>query len=224
MSELEERLRRLGDELAWPATPELPLPPPRPAARGLPRARLALAIAGLVVLMLSGGALALPAAREAVLDWIGIGGVEVRRVPERPRAVPADYGPTVSLAQAEARTGRPLVRARALGEPGSVHVRQGVIGLEVTLIHGSLRLTQVAGNARADVVAKQVGPGTRVEPVIVNGERGVWIAGEPHGAAVQGSPLRLAGDTLVWGGDGLVLRLEGAGDKHEALRIARTVR
>lgn len=222
MSELEHRLRALGDEIAWPATPELSAPARAPRARRLRRARLAFAAAGLALLSLAGGALAFPGAREAVLDWIGIGGVEVRRVPEPPRAPAADYGPRVSLAEAAARAGHPLARAGALGEPDSVHLRQGVLGPEVTLVHDGIRLTEVAGPT--EVVAKLVGPGTRVEPVTVNGRRGAWIAGEPHGAAIQGLPLRLAGDTLVWSRDGLVLRLEGARDKAQALRIARTVR
>lgn len=229
MDELEARLRRLAGEIAWAATPELTVPElgvpaPAPRAQRMRRARLALAIAGLMLLMLAGGALAFPGAREAVLDWIGIGGVEVRRVPEPPRTATADYGPQVSLAAAEARIGRRLALARRLGSPDSVHLRQDALGPEATLAYENLRITEVERAGALEVVGKQVGPGTRVEPVTVGGRRGIWIAGEPHGVSVQGSGLRLAGDTLVWERDGLVLRLEGARNKGDALRVARTVR
>ena len=226
MDELHMRLRDLGEAIEWPATPELSVPVAAPARRPrlLPRARLAAAAAGLALLMLAGGAIAFPGARESVLDWIGIGGVEVRRVPAEPRTVPADLGPRVSLSQARSRAGHRLVAARGLGRPDAVHLRAGALGTEVTLVYGALLLTQVEGRGATDVVAKQVGPGTRVEPVSVNGRRGVWIAGEPHGASVAGSPLRLAADTLVWERAGLVLRLGGASGKADALRVARSVR
>lgn len=197
---------------------------PLPPVRRLPRTRLAVAATGLALLTLGSGAVAFPGAREAVLDWIGIGGVEVRRVPQPPRTAPADLGPQVSLTEAQARAGHRLVSARGLGTPHSVHLREGVLGPEVTLVYGELLLTQVEGAGAREVVGKQVGPATRVERVTVNGQLGIWIAGEPHGASVQGSPLRVAGDTLVWEQDGLVLRLEGARDEDEALSVARTVR
>jgi hypothetical protein len=67
--------------------------------------------------------------------------------------------------------------------------------------------------------------------VTVDGERGVWITGKPHGFGFVDARgrawferLRLAGDTLLWQRGPLTLRLEGALSKAAALRVARAVR
>ncbi len=88
------------------------------------------------------------------------------------------------------------------------------------------------GAARYGVIAeKAVGPGTEVRAVDVDGARGAWLDGEPHAIIFQDTSgnyredvPRLAGDTLVWERDGLVLRIEGARDLEDALAIARSLR
>jgi hypothetical protein len=71
----------------------------------------------------------------------------------------------------------------------------------------------------------------RVEPVDVNGARGVWIGGQPHifwylasdGTVIQDS-RRVVGDTLAWERDGVLYRIEGAITREKALEIARSMR
>jgi len=76
-----------------------------------------------------------------------------------------------------------------------------------------------------------LGPHTRIERLRVNGGPGFWISGRPHSHAyvdargvVREDTLRLAGDTLLWQRGAVTMRLEGAGSKAEALKIARSVR
>jgi len=70
-----------------------------------------------------------------------------------------------------------------------------------------------------------------VEYVTVDGQPGYWLTGRPHLFAyldaqqrVRPETLRLAGDTLLWNRDGLVLRLETALPRNAALRLAANVR
>jgi len=70
--------------------------------------------------------------------------------------------------------------------------------------------------------------GGHVRPVTVNGELGYWLSGTPHeldyvdpdGMHFIDHP-RLAGNTLVWTRGDVTLRLEGAPNLRDALRIAR---
>jgi hypothetical protein len=64
--------------------------------------------------------------------------------------------------------------------------------------------------------------GDRPGAFISGGSHGyLYVA--PGGAVEQDRPL-LAGPTLIWEQDGLVLRLEGDVDRATALRIARSMR
>ena len=92
-------------------------------------------------------------------------------------------------------------------------------------------LTQFRGGDANAYAGKLAGMGTTVEPVVVDGRRGAWLAGEPHqffytdaGGQVRTETLRLAGNTLLWQRGPLTLRLEGVVSKAAALRIARSVR
>jgi hypothetical protein len=80
-------------------------------------------------------------------------------------------------------------------------------------------------------LGKGLAPGSRIEPVAVNGQPGYWIEGElhllfyrdPEGRTLP-QERRLAGNVLLWEQDGLTLRLESALSRDEALRIAASVR
>ncbi|HUG55957.1 MAG TPA: hypothetical protein VMJ92_02675 [Candidatus Limnocylindrales bacterium] len=92
-------------------------------------------------------------------------------------------------------------------------------------------MTQSRGEIDDAVVAKVIGPGTRVERVVVNGRPGFWIEGAPHdfvyldpdGRAISGT-LRLAGNVLAWDAGGILFRIEGDLSRQEAFRIAATLR
>jgi hypothetical protein len=96
---------------------------------------------------------------------------------------------------------------------------------------GTLFLTEVQGKLDPRFMFKFIGPGAKLDRVDVNGERGLWIHGDTHQFAyadkageVRSDSVRLAGDVLLWRKGDLLLRLEGARSKDEALRIARGTR
>jgi len=93
-----------------------------------------------------------------------------------------------------------------------------------------VQLTELQGKESQRYLQKMLGPDDRVERVRVGSAPGIWITGRPHGVLYadrngqfRDETLQLAGDTLVWERDGLVLRIEGARSKADALRIASSV-
>ena len=243
MSELEARLSALAVD--WPEAPDVTervrerlieeeRAPARPAGRffGL-RRRVAIPLAALVLL---GGVMAVPPARSTVLDWLGLGGETIERVPEQPSPAPTplDLGERLPL-PADA------VVPAALGEPDAVY--RDAAGI-LTLLYrprsglpesehsgaGAL-ISQFPGRTGEDFVRKFAGPDTTIERVTVDGEPGFWLAGAPHGllyedpsGQVREAPSRLAGPTLVWRRGDRTLRLEADITKERALAIARSVR
>ena len=247
MTQLELMLRDAATAIDWPPTPEIAtaIVPriraagvARPAARAPRRFRLRrpLAIALAALLVLAGGAAAIPAVRDPVLDFLGLRGVEVKRVPQLPfRTNPGarlGLAPRLTLAQARRRLAfRPLVPA-ALPEP-AVYVADYFPGGQLGLVYrsGRLLLTEVEGALRSQYLQKFVLPGTKIDRVVVAGQRGIWIHGQIHeivyvdaNGEIRPDRARLAGDTLLWRHGRLLLRLEGARSEAEALRIARSVR
>jgi len=222
MPELEAALRELGRQVEFPATPDL-----ASSIRGrLERPRrwlrpVAIALAVLVVAI--GAAFAVPPARTAILDWLGLRHVSIVRVADLPPTSPIvrlDLGRQVTRAQA------PLWTLVPEDEPDKIFVDDGT----VSLLWGDpkrprLLLTELQGQA---FIEKLIQPDTRVEPVTVNGRPGAWLE-EPHVVMLRDSngrlrddSARLAGKTLLWEHGELTLRLEGDLTKEEALRIARS--
>jgi hypothetical protein len=223
MAELDVALRELGRHVEFPPTPDL-----ASGLRGrlerrprLWRRPVAIALAVLVVAV--GAVLAVPPARTAVLDWLGLRGVSIVRVDELPptQAVERlDLGRKITSEQA------PPWLVAPDDEPDGIYMGNGT----VSLLWGTpdrvrLLLTEVRGEA---LIQKAIETDTRVERVSVNGQPGVWIE-EPHivffedlSGRVRRSTGRLAGKTLLWQHGLVTMRLEGDLSKEEALRIART--
>jgi hypothetical protein len=239
VTELELALRRLGHELDWPETPDLTAAvrrridaPPEPRFR---RRTLAIALAVLVVAV--GAVMAVPPARTAILDWLGFGGVEIRRVAELP-SVPSEgrlvLGERVSLERARAQAGHPVLLPdeAEVGQPDAVYVDPFAPGQPVSLVYGSLsrpRLLVLEFRA-APLFQKALLGETRVEQVTVDGEPGLWIEGTRHEFFYQTldrEPVRdtqrLAGNTLLWTRGPLTLRIEGDLSKAEAIRLAESM-
>jgi hypothetical protein len=85
--------------------------------------------------------------------------------------------------------------------------------------------------ARVDeAVFKKVAPGTKIDPVTVDGRPGFWIEGAHYFTYIdrlgdmQTEQVRLAGNVLLWERGARTLRLEADVSKAEALRIAASVR
>src|SRR6476469_9801468 len=104
VAELERRLRQLGVEVEYPATPQLAQSVTRHLADAgvesrRPRlgwrplsARTALLAVALVLLLAGSVVAAVPAARNALLDLVGLRGATVERVPALPDDVEAKLG------------------------------------------------------------------------------------------------------------------------------------
>jgi hypothetical protein len=229
MAELEAALRELGHEVEFPPTPDL-----ASAIRGrLERPRFwrrPIAIAVAVIVVAVGAVLAVPPARTAILDWLGLRNVSVVRVEKLP-TVPTtgrlDLGRRVSLEEARRLAPWLLVPDR---KPDGVYVSNSVPGGKVTLLWGTpsdvrLLLTEITGEA---FIQKVVDGNAEVERVDI-GEAGAWFRG-PHVVMFQDrdghfreSRARLAANTLVWQDGNVTLRLEGDLSKEDALRVARSV-
>ncbi len=256
MNELEQELELLGRELRYPSTPALApavarglgaaRPARAPAWRRSPRRMLAIAV--VIVLLLAGAALAaVPSARHAVLDLFGLRSVTVERVPTTPAAPVSprlDLGERTSLAGARGKLDfAPLIPAR-LREPQAVFVRRPPAGGELSLLYGprpglprtrftgvGLLVGEFRGDLEPALLGKVVGPGTRVERLLVGGHRAAWIAGAPHeffylgpGGRPRAATVRLAANVLLLERGRRLIRLEGAFGRRAAIAIARSLR
>ena len=260
MSEIEHELATLEADHLFPPTPDLaagvrarlaqtPAAPPRRAqrARRLARARPALAL-GLALLVGAAAALAAsPDARSAVLELLGVQGARIERAePTTTNDAPPLFGERVTLAEAQRQAGfdPALPALAALGAPQTIAFDPTVAqGGQVALIweprpgltapqtkgQPALVLTQIQTSPNP-AIGKVAGAGTRTEPVLIDGEPGLWLTGRHHEFAyltpdgtARTQTSRLAGDTLLWQREGLLLRLEGAASKRGALTIARSI-
>ena len=91
-------------------------------------------------------------------------------------------------------------------------------------------LSQLNGAVWDGFAKKAAGAGTRIEPVEVNGERGLFISGDEHyvmyldeNLDVTDDATYLAGTVLLWNRGPLLLRLEGDLTRDEALELAESI-
>jgi hypothetical protein len=187
-------------------------------------------IALAMVAVALGAALAVPSARSALLEWLGLEGVSIVRVEKLPPAPVIghlDLGQTVTLEQARSRAPWLVVPSN---EPDSVYLSRSIPGGKVTLLWGTpqsvrLLLTEFRGTM---FLEKMIRPEAKIEPVTVNGRPGAWLAqphvvmfNDEHGQNRE-STARLAGKTLIWQLGDVTLRLEGDLSKEQALHVARS--
>jgi hypothetical protein len=257
VNELEQALRALGRELAYPATPQIAPTIRQRLREQSPRRRLSarrtLLVAFAAALLASSAAVAaVPAARHAVLDWLGLRSVRIQRVPTQPTApgpgaprVGLDVGrrTTISGARASVRFSILMPRLARLGDP-EVYVSSSPPGGRVTLLYAArpglppavgtgvgMLITEFQGDQPADFIEKTLGPGTTAEQLTLRGEPAVWISGQPHvvvfrdaDGTIREDTLRLAGNTLLWRRGAVLLRIEAHIPKTAALRIARSMK
>jgi len=250
---LHDELRALAGTVEWPATPDLAA---RLELHGVereaPRGRLAARLrrdqaarpwgparaAAAVVAALVVAVAAVPPARSAVLDLLGLtSGEEIVRAPApapvpRPGAERFGLGTPTTLVAARAAVDFPVRVPARLGMPSSVHLSRAVPGGMVSLAYGrDVVLSQFRGGA-TPYIRKLAGPGTRVRGVDVGGARGYFVSGAPpvvlfrdrSGRVVEGRPLLDGGSVLIWDAGGVAHRLELRGEIERALAIARSLR
>jgi hypothetical protein len=215
MPELERMLSRLGDELDWPATPDLTASvmarieraePPAPegaaperAARArrlsglLPPAglRRSLALAAVGLLLLAGTVFAaVPGVRDAVLDLFGLRGATVERretLPTPPPERPLDLGTRTTLAGATGQLGfEPLVPAD-LGRPDGVYVRTGPPGGELSLTYRARPGLARAGSTRLGLLVTEF-----------RGDLSPEYLGKVVGSTTTTERLRIDGNRAIW--------------------------
>lgn len=252
MNELERELLALGDEIAWPPTPDLAAAvgariaaePRRPARRTwrwpwqLERPLLATALAAVLVVLIAFGVLlaSSPGVRATLRDWLGIGSVRITRVERLPDLAPArelGLGKRVTMASAETDFGT-IATVRALGAPDAVYLGEG-LPHRVSLVYiarsglpagkagvGAL-LDEIQGDTPLVYAEKLVGARVPITHVKVNGDDGYFIGGSHALQLPDELRPRLAGNTLVWQHDAVTYRLETALGLRQALALARTV-
>lgn len=249
MTRLERDLRALGPELDWPATPDLAaavaaqLDDRAPARRGRPRWRLALIVA-LLVLVPAGVVMAVPDTREAVLDWLGVRSVEVRRAAALPALGPAvGLEPNSGLDEARSLAPYPVLVPDALGAPDAVNVSRGRGGIVVSLLYGprpglpaapgtgvGLLVSFLDGGTNEVLVSKLVAGATRVRRLRVAGAPALSLEGAPHlvlfldSEGVREERLRLSANALLLERGGALVRLEAALPARDLLAIAESLR
>jgi hypothetical protein len=230
MTDLELALRQLDVE--WPETPDLATAvagrlQERPRVRW--RRRVAVAAAALALLF--GATLAVsPAARTEVLRWLGLESVEIKREP--PRATPGaalNLGTPSSVEDLRAR-GVPVRVPSALeGTPGVYATRLFDGSLAASLVYPGPVLVQTFRASAERFIQKSVSNAESVDAVTVEGKPGYFITGahgfafQPEGADVYYEDQRIAGNTLLVEGDGVLLRIEGAISQDRAIEIAESV-
>ena len=241
MTELERELAALADWVEFPSAPDvLPGVTGRIVRRRrIQRAGLSLAIA--VVAVAAAVFAASPDARSSILRWIGIQGVEIERVPTLP--------PVASMSGTEA-FGRPTTQAAAreavdfrlrlpelagLGRPDRVYVDGGVPDGLVTFVWGPrgrprLLLSEWRGNTKVHF-HKLVKFAASTKRVRVDGDPGIWVSGLPHAVFFRDAngffaetPVRLAGNVLLWMRGDLSYRLELDAPLADALTVAQALR
>jgi hypothetical protein len=237
VTELELQLQDLAPAIAFPPTPDL-ASAVRARLEAAPRrgwrpSRRALAIAFAVLVVAVAGVLAVPSARTAILEWLGIKGVElefVDKLPPRAVSTDLDLGEATTLERAQRRAGFDVVAPpKELGRP-IVYFREPPDGGMVSFLYGRpgrvrLLLSEFRGEYRP-FIHKMVRETTRIVPVRVDGEPAVWLEGahfiayRDASGVFQSEQVRIAGRVLLWRHDGLTFRLEGAATRQQAIDFA----
>jgi hypothetical protein len=197
MTDLGTRLAELGDVLDVDDRNVVEVVLRRvQAPRGrASRPRRLVVMATAAVVVVLAGALVHPGSRDALARWFGLDGVRIVRT---------DVDPP---------QGRPSIE---LPGPG---------GSEVVVVNGREILVSTIDGRVDGLISKNVGPGTSIIEVAVDGRPGLWIDGAPHEVLYEapgGSVVieRVAGNTLLWQDGDMLHRVEGFDHLHAALAFA----
>ena len=233
-ADLERQLRDLGRDVIYPATPDLARAVRariRPA-RDWQRWRVALAAAAVVLIALAGTVALNPDARRAVAGFLGLPGFQIHKVKVLPS--PSPYFGTKAVTLDEAR-GLAAFRIMTPGPPEQVRAvvfdgRPPGGEVELDLAGGAI-ITEVKGGIDKGFFGKMLGPGSQVAEIKVGGTTGYWFTGAEHiffyadaDGQFRSDQLRLAGDTLAFEREGVIIRIEGARDQADALRLAALIK
>jgi hypothetical protein len=263
MTELEKRLVELGGELDLPVTPPLAArvggelrggvarnrryATESRHARRVPRLRLALLVLLAALLLAAGAVAAVPSARHAVLEFLGLRGETIERVPQLPENVRAKPGwklgrPTTLAAARHGLIFEPLLPAGIAG-PNGVFLDSSILGGALNLTYPpqpglprsrltgvGLLVDELNGQAAPGFYGKMVPRDARIERFRLGGQFAVWVEGL-HAFLYKPSAdytfhfgrSRLAANALIVQHGDVMVRLEGEFDKSTAVAIARSL-
>jgi hypothetical protein len=211
MAEFDRQLEQLGAHLDYPPTPPIAQTVAlrlqeddgaTQAHRGVawrPRtARVAVLAAALLLLLAGGVVAAVPTARHALLDLVGLRGATVERVPALPDGVESHLrdvlGASTTLESATDSLGfRPLLPTR-LGEPNGIFATQpgdlAPPGGELSLTYAprpglpeskytgvGLLVNEVNGELAPMFFGKFMPPGSRIVRLRIDGYSAAWLEG-----------------------------------------------
>jgi hypothetical protein len=245
VSELERELRAL--RVDWPETPDIAgavagrLPARRRRAfwSEWPAWQVAVALGAVLVAVV----MAVPPARSAVLDLLGLSSVQIERAEPRPSQFGSGLGlgRPVTLERARREVDFAVLVPAAVGRPDAVYlgaepervdlVYRARPGIPAASTTGAALLVTELPAVATPLIEKTVGSASRIERLTVDGDPAFFITGADHGFAYLrpgGEAVfesqRLAGPTLlVERPDGLLLRVEGDLTREQAVRIAESV-
>lgn len=203
--DLEQRLTDLGQQLDWPADPNLlpkvrqrlsSVPVPRSrrawfASQPLAWASIGLVLITVLVLAVSGST------RSTVADRLGLSGVSISSDPTvtATSGSDLDIGNPTTLDDALRVTGGNLLLPPTdlLGSPDEIDLREADGTIQVSYLYRpddelpeagdsgvGLLISQFDGNTNQSFIQKQLGSETTVELTEVNGQTAFWLAGAPH--------------------------------------------
>jgi hypothetical protein len=242
-------LKAVATQVDYPPTPEMSrqirariqaAPEPHRVPLRSRRYAFALAVVGVLVVGFAAIMALSPRAREAVADFIGVGGVRIGFDMPSPSVSPADeldLGPEVTLEEAEGFVGFDVKTPQLadLPEP-EIHLTTPPSSGMVSLLYRDayrdaddpgLLITQFEARLEEGFLKKLAfEEGARVEYLIVRGSPGYWVTGThffayfDESGDIREETLRLADNVLLWEENGITHRVEGGFDKAKALRIA----
>src|SRR4051812_40063552 len=180
MTELERALVALGNELEFPATPDVW---PRVRERLQRRRWFRPAVFAVALGVLAVGiAFAVPPARSAILRFFHLGAATVERVetlpPAQQRPLASGLGPVRSRAAAERVAGIPiLLPPFSRGAPTRYYARPGLVATTFRSHGKPVLLAELAGQ-QLGFTKKFATPATDVQPAEVSGAYfGLWLSG-----------------------------------------------
>jgi hypothetical protein len=255
---LDRALIEMATRIDWPPEPDLApgvraaleaVPSPRPRrAWTMPRRAFAFGTALVVVIATLTLAFS-PATRQAVADWLGIGGVRISfgRGPT-PTASPGTNlalgtRKTLDAARDEVDFPVSVPSLGGLGPPDFVYVSPIPPGGRVSLVYRAedglpntdetglgMIVTEFRASLEPDFAKKIIGDQGRLEVTEVDGDIAYWIEG-PHTiyiykdreGLIREDTVRLAGNALLWERDGITYRIESALSLERARAIAESM-
>jgi hypothetical protein len=255
MSELERQLRALGTAVELPPVPPLAASVAtrleterrrRPAVAWRPLSRRTALLAAALVLLLAGTVVAaVPGARDAVLEFVGLRGGAVERVRTLPAGTEARPGLGLGRSFTSVEAAAPVLAFEPLlpagDEPDGVFVAHPPPGGQLSLTYPpgpglprsrytgvGLLVNEVRGDFAPGFYGKMAPRGVRIERLEIAGRPAIWVEGlhrfqyfdRDHGY-FRIERARLAANTLLYQHGRVLVRIEGELSLEEATAVAR---